>query len=293
MSDADAQSHTFAGGDGTRLAYRVLGSPAAERTLICQPGGPGMSSDYFGDMAGLGSERLRVVLLDPRGTGESELPVSGSYELIEFARDLDALRTELGLERIDLLGHSHGGFVSMTYALEYPDGVGHMVLACSAARFGPELGAEAQAAYERHAGERWYAGAREAQRRRQAGEYDGVDEAMPLYREEVRLWFHAGGPRTDAFLERFARQRPNLDSLRYFNERIAPQYDMRPQLPEIAAPTLVINGVSDFFGPQIAAQDLGAIPGARVVVLEEAGHWAFAENPDAFRREVEAFLELE
>ena len=77
-----------------------------------------MSADCFGDMCGLGSERLRIVLLDPRGTGASARPASGSYELSEFARDLDALRAELALERLDLLGHSHGGFVAMTYALE-------------------------------------------------------------------------------------------------------------------------------------------------------------------------------
>ena len=50
-----------------------------------------------------------------------------------------------------------------------------MVLACSSARFGAELAAEATAAFERHAGEPWYADAREAQRRRQASGVDGAE----------------------------------------------------------------------------------------------------------------------
>ena len=294
MSAPTARTESFTGGDGTRLAYRVLGSPAATRTLACHSGGPGMSADYLGDICGLGSGRLRVVLLDPRGTGDSDHPASGSYELGEYARDLDALRRELGLERIDLLGHSHGGFVGMTYALEYPGGLGRLILVCSAPCFSADQAAEAEAAYERHAGEPWYEDAREAQRRRKAGEFAGPDEAVALYAREIRLWFHSGsGPRAEAFIERFALQRPNLDALQYFNGRIAPTYDLTPRLAEIRAPTLVINGVADYFGPQSSARDLSAIPGSRIVLLENAGHWAFAEDPDRFRREVEDFLELD
>ena len=123
-----------------RRDARVCGarSDSAPRTLVCHPGGPGMSGAYFGDMCGLGSEDLRVVLLDPRGTGTSDPPADGRYELEDYAADLEELREELGLERFDYLGHSHGGFVGMTYALEQSDRLDRLVLACTTARFSDE-----------------------------------------------------------------------------------------------------------------------------------------------------------
>jgi pimeloyl-ACP methyl ester carboxylesterase len=275
--------------DGTRLAYRVAGDSDAAEVLVCHPGGPGMSAAYFVDCAGLPDDR-RLVLLDPRGAGGSDPPADGRYELEGYAADIEELREHLGLEQIDLLGHSHGGFVGMTYALAYPDRLRRLVLACSAPRFSPELREEAAAAFARHAAEPWYEDSIEAQRARQAWEFDGLEQAVALYARELRLSFAADGPVADAFLAEFAHQRPALAALRYFNERLAPRYDMRPRLAQISAPTLILNGEADFFGPQVSARELSAIPGSRVVMIADAGHWAFVEAPVAFRAAVEVFL---
>lgn len=138
---------TFATGDDATLTYSTLGEASAARTLVCHPGGPGMSAAYFGDLCGLGSKHLRLVLFNPRGTGGSTVPVDDGYELEAYAADLEALRDHLDLDQIDLLGHSHGGFVSMVYALSYPDRVRRLLLACSAPHFGPKLREEAQTAF--------------------------------------------------------------------------------------------------------------------------------------------------
>jgi pimeloyl-ACP methyl ester carboxylesterase len=63
--------------DGALLSYVALGDPSAGQTFVCHPGGPGMSAAYFGDLCGVGSRELRVVLLDPRGTGASSKPAHG------------------------------------------------------------------------------------------------------------------------------------------------------------------------------------------------------------------------
>ena len=97
--------------DGRTLSWREVGSGPP---LLCHPGGPGCSSLYFGELPELAAERT-LVMPDPRGTGDSDRPAEPSaYDLEDYAADIEAVREQLGLERLDLLGHSHGGFVAMT-----------------------------------------------------------------------------------------------------------------------------------------------------------------------------------
>jgi proline iminopeptidase len=277
--------------DGAQLGYVELGDEGAPRTLICHPGGPGMSGAYFGDLCGLPSGRLRVVLLDPRGAGSSSPPVDGRYQLDDYAADLDELREHLGLERIDLLGHSHGGFVAIAYALSYPERLDRLVLACSAPRFSDELRQEAEAAFAAHAHEPWFADSVDAQRRRQSWDFATRDELAELYAREARLWF-ANPADAEPFLSELRHQRPDSDALRYFNTRLAASYDMRARLSEIRAPTLILNGAADFFGPQVSACEFSAIPDSRATIIPGAGHFAFVEAPELFRYELETFLQL-
>ena len=92
--------------DGRTLGYHKMGSGPV---LVCHPGGPGFSSLYFGDLAGLW-ERFTLVLLNPRGTGDSGRPKDPrAYQIEDYVSDVEELRVHLGLERLLLLGHSHGG----------------------------------------------------------------------------------------------------------------------------------------------------------------------------------------
>jgi len=56
--------------DGRKVTYGKLGHGPI---LVCHPGGPGMSSTYFGDLAGLW-ERFTLIQINPRGTGGSDRP---------------------------------------------------------------------------------------------------------------------------------------------------------------------------------------------------------------------------
>jgi pimeloyl-ACP methyl ester carboxylesterase len=57
----------FASYDGTQIGYRVLG---AGPPLVCLPGGPGRTGEYFGDLGGLSRSR-QLIMPDTRGTGQS------------------------------------------------------------------------------------------------------------------------------------------------------------------------------------------------------------------------------
>src|SRR5215470_12174141 len=87
-----------------------------------------LASTYLDDLGGLSAQR-QLVLLDLRGTGESAVPADpATYRCDRQVDDVEALRAHLGLDRIDLLGHSAGGTLAILYAVQHPERVGRLVL---------------------------------------------------------------------------------------------------------------------------------------------------------------------
>ena len=123
----------FTTADGRALEYRRLG---AGPPLVCHHGGPGASVKLFADLGGLNRDRT-LIQLSPRGVDGSE--PAPSHELGDYASDLEELRAHLGLERMDLFGHSAGGFMSIVYASTCPDRVRKLVLCGTFARFSDEF----------------------------------------------------------------------------------------------------------------------------------------------------------
>ena len=270
--------------DGRTLAYSRTGSGPA---LVCHPGGPGFSSLYLGDLAGLGNE-LELVLLDPRGTGGSD-PASG-YQIADYASDLEELREQLGLDRMLLLGHSHGGVVAIEYAAQHPERVERLVLASTLARFGAEQNAAMEAAIAARAGEPWYDDAVAALKTELEGNFETGRELMDLTLRMMPFYFASYGDEERAYIESLAGDELCVDSLRLWEKEIFEHFDLRLRLPELTMPTLVITGSEDFITGPRAAEDLATIPGAETVVLDGSGHMIFVEARDRFRDAVLSFL---
>jgi pimeloyl-ACP methyl ester carboxylesterase len=281
-------SESFRTSDGRTLAFRRVGSGPV---LVCHGGGPGFSSLYLGDLAGL-VDSFELVLVDPRGTGGSDRPPDArSYTNEDYAADVDELRRHLGLDRIDLLGHSHGGVVAIEYAASFPDRVRKLVLASTPARFHAEQEEAMVHGMEAKAGEPWYEDARAALEAEQAGQFETDEELGALALRELPFYFARYGDAERAYLDELAREIPNADTLRFFNTEIFPTFDLRPKLGSIRAETLVITGSEDFITGPVCARELAdGIPGAREVLIPGAGHFVFVEARDAFAAEVRAFL---
>jgi pimeloyl-ACP methyl ester carboxylesterase len=273
--------------DGRTLSYRREG---AGPLLVCHPGGPGFSSRYFGDLAGLG-ETFTLILLHPRGSEGSDRPADPrAYETADYVADLDELRAHLGLERMLLLGHSHGGVVAAAYAAAHPERVERLVLASTLARFGEEQQAAMEAGMNAKAGEPWYADARAAVEDEQEGRFETDEELAALALREFPFYFARYGAAEQAYLETLRGEIPVADALLLFNNEVFTTFDQRPDLPKITAPTLVITGEDDFITGPICAADFAAIPGQTTVLLPDCGHFVFVEARDRFREETTSFL---
>jgi len=275
--------------EGRKLTYRKMGTGPV---LVCHPGGPGFSSSYFGDLAGLW-EKFTLVMLNPRGTGGSDRPPDPSaYQIDDYVADLEELRVHLGEERLLLLGHSHGGVVAQAYAAAYPGRVRRLILASSLARFGREQEAAMRAGMDRRSGQPWYADAAAALEEEQKVTFADDRQLTDLFFREVPLYFAHYGAVEAGYADTLRAETLNADALKLFNEKIFSTFDLRDRLPSITAPTLVITGDDDFMcGPVCAAEISAAIPGAREVIVGDSGHMVFVEQPQAFHDEVADFLE--
>lgn len=275
-----------AGHDDVLLHYRVSGQGPV---LIAHSGGPGTGAAFLGDLAGL-DEVATVVWLDPRGTGGSTPPADPTaYSLGHYAADIDALRAHLGLQRVALLGFSHGGMVAMRYAAEHSDRLTRLVLLDTTPVINEEAMTRAAAAMDRRRGEPWYD---EVRREIDADEEPAPDdvEALAGLLKILPMYFH----RWDDVAQRF------VGSLRdaTFHARVGAawnveqsQIDLRPELGRISAPTLVVVGEDDFICDLVSAREMaGRIPGARLAVIAQAGHFPWVEQPAAFRTALDEFL---
>jgi proline-specific peptidase len=280
---------SFTTPDGRELTYRKLGHGPV---LVCHPGGPGFSSTYFGDLAALW-EQYTLILLNPRGTGGSDRPPdSRAYEIDDYVADVEALREHLREERLQLLGHSHGGVVAMAYAATHPGRVSRLVLASTLARFGPEQEQAMRTGMEKRMTQPWCADAMAALEAEQAGRFESDQELSELVMREWPLYFAHYGPVEMGYLDSLRAETINADALKLFNQEIFGTFDLRSALPNITAQTLVITGDEDFICGPICAQEIcAAIPGSRTVIVGDAGHMLFVEQPQSFHDEVSDFLD--
>lgn len=289
MATGAASHMKFTTTDGRKLSYRKLGSGPM---LVCHPGGPGFSSSYFADLAGLW-EKFTLVMLNPRGTGGSDRPAdSRAYQIDDYVADVEELRRHLAQDRLLLLGHSHGSVVAEAYAAAHPARVERLVLASALARFGPEQEAAMRAGMEKRAGNPWYPDAVAALEEEQEAKFTTDQELSELFFREFPLYFARYGEAEAGYADTLRSETINADTLLLFNREIFNTFDLRDRLPRITAPTLVITGDDDFIcGPMCSAEISAAIPGARQVIVGDSGHMVFVEQAQAFHDEVADFLE--
>ncbi|MFJ6698221.1 alpha/beta hydrolase [Streptomyces sp. NPDC091272] len=285
-------SSAFTAPDGTRLAYRVTGDDAEGGTdapVICLPGGPMQDSRYLGDLGGL-SRRRRLLFLDLRGTGRSGTPADpSSYRCDRLVEDVEALRTELGLDRIDLLGHSAGSNLAALYAARHPQHVRRLALITpSTAAVGiPVTPAMRLAEAQRRKNEPWFPEAYAALESLNSGAPKPGDVAAiaPFFwgRWDAAAKAHHAAANTPA----------NSEAASLFGAEgaYAPEAT-RTALAGLGAPVFLLAGEVDLNSPpQSTAEYASLFPAATLVVQPGAGHSPWIDDPRAFVTATGEFLE--
>lgn len=244
------------------------GSAMRERpTAFLIHGGPGSDhTSMKGRYAAL-AKRMQLVYFDHRGQGRSRRSDPSEYTLDENVQDMEALRLYLGLGPIVSIGTSYGGMVAMAHAARYPQSVSHLVLIATAAHAGYATRAQ-EIACQRGTSEQIAACADLFE-----GRLDTQDrlkhyyEVMgPLYaRKDDPALSHIGLARTIFAPEALNRAHGPGGFLR--------EFDLRPELPRIMAPTLILAGRHDWIcAPEFAEEMHKLIVDSDLRIFENSGH---------------------
>ena len=223
-------------------------------------------------MALLQEERYRLVALDWRGFGESDI-LSGISTMEQFADDVAGLMDVLGMQDAVICGLSMGGYAAFAFLRKYPQRVKGLILADT--RPAADT-AEARANREnvaRIAETQGTEAIADLQVPKLISEYTRQHHLEIELR--IRQMINAATPQGIAAASRGMAQRADSTAL----------------LSTIAFPTLVIVGEQDSLTPPSVAQDYAAkIPNAQFIVIPHAGHLSNLEQPEAFLQVISGFL---
>ena len=258
---------------GARIHYESVGTGSP--MLIVHGGmgrGHGGLRPWLDPLGGF----RRLIYVDLPGDGRSERPDDhGEWASLEpLVETVHELRDALGIDRWTVFGHSFGGVVVQSYAIEHPDEVDGLIVCCST----PVLDHydDSVAAARQHA---------------TPGQLTAISERLMVPKaddaEFERIW-------TEVFPVYFAHpERIAFDELpktpfssAAFNAtlRIWPNVDLLSRLHEISAPALVIAAAKDWtFPPRVAARRIHEqINGSDYVEFAESGHYPYIEEHESF-----------
>ncbi|HFK1452004.1 alpha/beta fold hydrolase [Bacillus pacificus] len=96
--------------------------------IIFLHGGPGSEHRFFLPYMAPLAEKFQLVFYDQTGCGESEEPKNNQYSMRDEVANLEAMRVQLGFEKINILGESWGSMLALLYATTYPERVNKLLL---------------------------------------------------------------------------------------------------------------------------------------------------------------------
>ena len=257
-----------------RIAYELRATVPPRRPWLVLIQGMGFDGPGWEPVLRKLRSRFRLVLVDNRGSGRSDLP-AGSFSVAEMASDVVAVLDSAGIRSAHVLGASLGGMMAQELAVDHPERVDGLILACTT---------------------------------------PGWPFAYPMPKASVRLIAATAGMSTEAALRRHAENALSPRTLQHRPElvdRIIALQRSRPALPgalqaqatagaryvggrrqtRILARTLVLHGVADtVVDPRNGKLLADRIPDARLVTFPELGHLLFWEDPDGFADAAISFL---
>jgi pimeloyl-ACP methyl ester carboxylesterase len=269
----DAMKKTAALPDGETLAYVDTGNPAGPPVVLIH-GYTDSARDWVPLLPYL-SKRLRLIIVDIRGHGQSSKPEC-CYTRLDFAYDIKLLLDALSVRQADIVGHSLGSIIAQTFAEYWPERTRRVVLISSTGGRPPGT---------------------------QPPQFDFVGAIRKL-KEPIDpdspfmiAWWDSPTPVDPDFIRRQRKDSAAIPLKVWFAvlDQALPNDnydDLQSTLPRLTAPALLIWGSKDPIMEEPVRKTLrDALPGAQVKIFDGLGHNPFWEDPTAVAQVINGFLD--
>ena len=255
----------FANNHGVKIYWDEQGSGPPLLLIM----GLGCSSDVWRRLRADVAKSYRTIALDNRCSGRSDI---ARCTIPLMASDVAAVMDAAGVEQAHIVGASMGGMIAQEFALQHPERVHALILACTA----PGGLYAVPTKLDLILAMMWRA-------------LRSPQVAMDAF---IPFLYHPSTPRDRvnaeiAIIKKSARSRFALGSqvLAIFS------WGSYGRLPQITAPTLVLHGDSDRLVPLSNGELIARrIPGARLVIIPRTGHMLATDQPEATYKAVSEFL---
>lgn len=260
------------------LRFHLTEWGQAERPALVCLHGITQTAHSWDEVAESLSATYRVLCVDQRGHGDTEWAADGDYTRQSMARDVEAVRTALGLDQFLLCGMSMGGINSITYTAAYGDRVRGLVIV----DVSPEVQAKGvenirsfiQMKDELDRFEDFVVRAQQFNPRRSLENIRSrLQHNLKQLPSGKWTWKY------DPELRAPSRPRPH------------PLTNLWEDVAQIRCPTLIVKGAeSDILSSEGATNLQKAIPGSQLAIIAGAGHSVMGDNPADFVSSVGTWL---
>ncbi|HEV7988919.1 MAG TPA: alpha/beta fold hydrolase [Candidatus Binataceae bacterium] len=260
--------------DGTRIHYEIRGQGAPLALIF---GYAGSSRGWGEPFLKLLEARFKTIVIDNRGTGQSDKPEK-PFSMAEMAADAASVLDHANIDRAHVMGISMGGMIAQEFALNHPARLRGLVLGCTMCGLAHSVPGDPEtlAALQLKPSEPLAAQVERLLAACCAKPFLASAKGQAVLKERV------------AEVMNYAITPPHTYQLHW---GAVGGFDTFDRLPQIKAPTLVITGTSDLLVPDANSDIIKQrIPGARIHKLQGAGHVFFWEAPEDTAAVVTKFL---
>lgn len=298
LTSSQAQIESFEGLksiNGTQLYFKIQAQPFKTQTgkgepLLIVHGGPGLNHTYllphFKNLA----KWFTLVFYDQRASGRSAIPASDSMSLQYFVNDIEAIRKNLGVEKILMFSHSWGAIPVTQYALDYPDKVKGIIY-CNPVALSKEYDAITLETQQLRASSR-----DSTNRSIIIGSPDFRAGKADAYRRLLMLSFQHAFANPDNFQKlKFELQPKYKQASVALYSGLGPdlrEYNFYNAIQRFRFPTLILHGRQDVLPLQASERLLQSIPNSRLSIFRNSGHFIFIEESKKFYQEVVNFARI-
>lgn len=271
---------------GLEVHYRIFGEG---KPLLVLGGGPGDHSNRYVGLCELLAPVARCVLPDQRGTGDSTPAVLDATTINVQAtlEDFEAIREALGLAQWSVLGFSYGGYLASLYAHFHPGSISSLVLLGSMG-----LNWDGSAQFEDNVTMRLRESDLElaaywSTKERLKADYHGA--VTEIVRAKMPGYFF---DRQKSLATRAEVKAADFNFAMgdfIYKDTVDRGLDLAKLPPAYSGPALVVHGRQDPTGESVPLQ-LASLYKAQLVWVDKAGHYSWAEQPEAVKAAIGGFL---